>query len=130
MALVAALAAPLFVDWNKYKPQFEAEASRVVGAPVRVEGALDARLLPAPILRLHKLSVGAPKDPTRLRAVKLVVEFRRGTLLRGEWRATQLALDGLALDIGLEKEGRVIAPAKGEFIFGALAIDRLDLSGL
>ena len=129
MALVAALAAPLFVDWNKYKPQFEAEASRVVGAPVRVEGALDARLLPAPILRLHKLSVGAPKDPTRLRADKLDVEFSLGSLLRGEWRATQLALDGLALDVGLDNQGRVIAPSKGEFNFGALAIDRLDLSG-
>jgi len=129
MALIAALAAPLFVDWNKYKPQFEAEAARVVGAPVRVEGALDARLLPAPILRLHKLSVGAPKDPTRLRADKLDVEFSLGSLLRGEWRATQLSLNGLALDIGLDKAGRIVAPSKGEFNFGALAIDRLDLSG-
>jgi len=129
MALVAALAAPLFVDWNKYKPQFEAEAARVVGAPVRVEGALDARLLPAPILRLHKLSVGAPKDPTKLRADKLDVEFSLGSLLRGEWRATQLSMDGLAFDIGLDKHGRIIAPSKGEFNFGAVAIDRLDLSG-
>ena len=129
MALVAALAAPLFVDWNKYKPQFEAEAARVVGAPVRVEGVLDARLLPVPTLRLHKLSVGAPKDPTRLTADKLDVEFSLGSLLRGEWRATQLALDGLSLDIGLDKAGRVIAPSKGEFNFGTLAIDRLDLSG-
>lgn len=129
MALVVALAAPLFVDWNKYKPQFEAEASRVVGAPVRVEGALDARLLPAPILRLHKLSVGGSRDVTKLRADKLDVEFSLGSLLRGEWRATQLALDGLALDIGLDKEGRIIAPSKGEFNFGALAIDKFDLSG-
>ena len=129
MALVAGLAAPLFVDWNKYKPQFEAEAARVVGAPVRVEGALDARLLPAPILRLHKLSVGAPKDPTKLRADKLDVEFSLGSLLRGEWRATQLSLDGLALDIGLDKQGRIVAPSKGEFNFGALAIDKFDLSG-
>lgn len=129
MALVAALAAPLFIDWNQYKPQFEAEASRVVGAPVRVEGALDARLLPAPILRLHKLSVGAPKDPTRLTADKLDVEFSLGSLLRGEWRATQLSLNGLVLDIGVDRQGRIVAPSKGEFNFGALAIDRLDLSG-
>jgi uncharacterized protein involved in outer membrane biogenesis len=129
MALVAALAAPLFIDWNQYKPQFEAEASRVVGAPVRVEGALDARLLPAPILRLHKLSVGAPKDPTKLTADKLDVEFSLGSLLRGEWRATQLSLNGLSLDIGLDRQGRIVAPSKGEFNFGALAIDRLDLSG-
>jgi hypothetical protein len=96
---------------------------------VRVEGTLDARLLPVPTLRLHQLSVGAPKDPTRLTADKLDVEFSLGSLLRGEWRATQLALDGLSLDIGLDKAGRVVAPSKGEFNFGALAIDRLDLSG-
>lgn len=129
MALVAALAAPLFVDWNSYKPQFEAEAARVVGAPVRVEGALDARLLPAPILRLHKLSVGNSKDVTKLRADKLDIEFSLGSLLRGEWRATQLALDGLALDVGVDKDGGVIAPSKGEFNFGVMAIDKFDLSG-
>ena len=52
LALVAALVGPYFVDWNQFRPQFEAEASRVVGAPVRVGGGLDARLLPAPSLRL------------------------------------------------------------------------------
>jgi len=44
IALIAALVGPYFVDWNRFRPQFEAEAARVVGAPVRVSGALDARL--------------------------------------------------------------------------------------
>ena len=46
LALTAALVGPYFVDWNRFRPQFEAEASRVIGVKVRVEGALDARLLP------------------------------------------------------------------------------------
>ncbi len=43
LALVAALVGPYFVDWNQFRPQFEAEATRVVGAPVRVSGGLEAR---------------------------------------------------------------------------------------
>jgi hypothetical protein len=129
IALVAALVGPSFIDWNQYKPQFEAEASRVVGAPVRVEGALDARLLPAPILRLHSLSIGAPGDATRMKADKLDVEFSLSSLMRGEWRANHLSLDGVALDLGLDPKGSVIAPSKGAFNFGALAIDKLDLTG-
>lgn len=130
LALIAALVGPFFIDWNQYKPQFEAEATRIIGAPVRVEGALDARLLPAPILRLRKLAIGRPGDASRVSADKLDVEFSLGSLLRGEWRATELSLDGFALDIGLDKQGRVDwAASKGSFNLGALAIDRLNLNG-
>ncbi len=130
IALVAALVGPFFIDWNQYKPQFEAEASRIIGAPVRVEGALDARLLPAPVLRLRSLSIGAPTDPSRMKTDKLDVEFSLGALLRGEWRASELSLDGVALDIGLDRQGRIDWPsAKSGFNFGALTIDRLNLSG-
>ena len=52
IALVAALIGPYFIDWNQFRPQFEAEASQVIGTPVRVAGALDARLLPTPTLRV------------------------------------------------------------------------------
>ncbi|RTL51902.1 MAG: AsmA family protein [Bradyrhizobiaceae bacterium] len=134
LALIAALVGPFFIDWNQYRPQFEAEASRVIGAPVRVEGALDARLLPAPILRLRKLAIGSsagkPGDAGKVSADKLDVEFSLSSLLRGEWRATELSLDGFNLDIGLDKEGRIDWPSsKGSFNLGALAIDRLNLNG-
>jgi len=31
LALLAALVAPLVMDWNRYRPQFESEVSRVTG---------------------------------------------------------------------------------------------------
>ena len=34
IALVAALVGPYFIDWNQFRPQFEAEATRIVGTPV------------------------------------------------------------------------------------------------
>ena len=60
IALLAALIGPYFIDWNQFRPQFEAEATRIIGAPVRVGGELDARLLPAPSLRLRSVRSAAP----------------------------------------------------------------------
>lgn len=130
IALTAALVGPFFIDWNQYRPQFEVEASRVIGAPVRVEGAIDARLLPAPILRLQTVSIGAPGDPSRMRADKLDVEFSLSSLMRGEWRASELSLGGVALDLGLDRNGRIDWPLSQQSAdLGALAIDRLNVAG-
>ena len=72
IALVAALVGPYFIDWNQFRPQFEAEAARIVGAPVRVAGKLDARLLPAPLpipAFAHELAKGSEGVLPRCRAV-------------------------------------------------------------
>jgi large subunit ribosomal protein L24 len=130
LALIAALVGPYFIDWNQFRPQFEAEASKVIGAPVRVAGALDARLLPTPTLRLRSVVVGGANDLGKVRADKLDVEFSLGELMRGEWRANQLNVGGLALDLGLDQQGRIDWPASnGTFNFASLAIDRLNLTG-
>jgi large subunit ribosomal protein L24 len=130
IALVAALVGPFFIDWSQFRPQFEAEASRVIGAPVRVGGALDARLLPTPSLRLHAVVVGGANDAGRIRADKLDVEFSLGALMRGEWRANELTVNGVALDLGLDQQGRIDWPASARNAsLGALAIDRLNLTG-
>lgn len=130
LALVAALVGPFFIDWSQFRPQFEAEATRIVGAPVRVVGALDARLLPAPSLRLHGITIGDANDLGRFRAEKLDVEFSLGSLLRGEWRATELTVDGAVVDLGLNAQGRLDLPVStGPFNLGALAIDRLNVTG-
>jgi AsmA-like C-terminal region/AsmA family len=130
IALIAALIGPYFIDWNQFRPQFEAEATRVVGAPVRVSGELDARLLPTPSLRLRSMVVGGANDLGKVRADKLDVEFSLGSLMRGEWRATELTINGMALDLGLDSQGRIDWPAlTGKFNLGSLAIDRLNLTG-
>ena len=130
VALVAALVGPYFIDWNQFRPQFEAEATRIIGAPVRVGGKLDARLLPAPSLQLRSVVVGGANDLGKVRADKLDVEFSLGSLMRGEWRATELTVNGMSLDLGLDPKGRVDWPAStGTFNLGSLAIDRLNLTG-
>ena len=130
IALVAALIGPYFIDWNQFRPQFETEATRVVGAPVRVGGELDARLLPTPSLRLRSVVVGGANDLGKVRADKLDVEFSLGSLMRGEWRADKLTINGLAVDLGLDSQGRIDWLAStGKFNLGTLAIDRLNLTG-
>src|SRR3979411_1307932 len=130
IALIAALIGPYFIDWNQFRPQFEAEAARVVGAPVRVGGELDAWLVRTPSLRLRSVGVGGANDLGKVRADKLDVEFSLGSLMRGEWRADELTINGVALDLGLDGQGRVDGPrATGTFNLGALAIDRLNLTG-
>jgi AsmA family/AsmA-like C-terminal region len=110
LALVAALVGPLFVDWNQYRSVFEAEASRLVGLPVRVRGAIDARILPTPSLTLNGIEIGQAGD-TRLRAGALDVEFALGPLMRGDWHAAQLRLTGPQLGLGLDRAGRVDWPS-------------------
>jgi len=130
VALLAALIGPYFIDWNQFRPQFEAEATRVVGAPVRVGGELDARLLPTPSLRLRSVVVGGANDLGKVHADKLDVEFSLGALMRGEWRADELTVNGMSLDLGLDSQGRIDLPASsGKFNLGSLAIDRLNLTG-
>jgi len=107
LALVAALIGPHFVDWNQYRPAFEAEASRLVGAAVRVTGAIEVRLLPTPSLGLHGVEVGAGENRARLRAGELSVEFALGPLLRGEIRAAEMRLVGPELNFGLDASGRI-----------------------
>jgi large subunit ribosomal protein L24 len=131
IALLAALIGPYYVDWNQFRPQFEAEAGKIIGVPVRVAGELDARLLPAPTLRLRGVTFGGNNDLGRLRADKLDVEFSLGSLMRGQWRATELSVGGMALDLGLDTHGRVDLPsiASGAFDLASLAIERLNLTG-
>ncbi|MCK1737605.1 AsmA family protein [Bradyrhizobium sp. 138] len=131
IALLAALIGPYYVDWNQFRPQFEAEAGKIIGVPVRVAGELDARLLPAPTLRLRSVTFGGNNDLGRLRADKLDVEFSLSSLMRGEWRATELSVGGMAVDLGLDARGRVDLPsaANGTFNLASLAIERLNLTG-
>jgi AsmA-like protein len=130
LALLAALIGPYFVDWNRFRPQFEAEATRVIGLPVRVEGAIDARLLPTPSLRLRGVNVGARFDESNARVSQLDVEFSLGSLMRGDWRANELTLNGLAVDLGLDDSGRMEwASRPGMFNFRALTVDRLNVTG-
>ncbi|HEX3858611.1 MAG TPA: AsmA family protein, partial [Pseudolabrys sp.] len=128
LALVAALVGPLLIDWGTYRSAIDREASRLVGLDVRVTGAIDARLLPSPRLVLHDIEIGRAGDDT-LRARSLGIEFALAPLMRGEWRASDMALSGLDIKLGLDATGHVQAPNIAlRFNADALSIDRLSIT--
>lgn len=138
LALAAALVGPYFVDWSGYRAAFEAQASRIVGARVRISGPIEARLLPAPSLELRSVEAAAGEGPAgeaAFSARALRFELALGPLLRGEWRVSELTAAEPQIRFWLDKEGRLRAPAFGSALAAAgadpdrLAIERFTIEG-
>ena len=126
LALVAALAGPLLIDWGSYRALFEAEASKLVGVNVRVAGSIAPRLLPSPRLTLRDIAIG--NGPDTIRARSLDVELALGPLMRGEWRATELHLSGPQISLRLDASGHFRAPVLAvAFKPDELSVDRLSI---
>jgi len=128
LALVAALVGPLFIDWTQYRGVFEARASRMVGLPVRVTGAIEARILPSPSVALHGVEIGEPGRAPRAKARELGIELGLGPLVRGELRAVDMRLVGPDLLLGLDANGRLDWPkAQAGIEPDQFSIDRLRI---
>ena len=128
LALGTALIGPYFVDWTTYRTAVEAEATRFVGAPVRVSGPISVRLLPTPSLHLDGVEIG-PAGAPLVTAGKLAMEVGLSGLLKGEVRAHELTIDGLEATLRLDGAGRIEVPLAGlGFDPERLGIDRLAVS--
>lgn len=128
LALVAALVGPHFVDWNKYRSEFETQASRMTGLQVRIAGPIEARLLPTPSMNLSRIDITRRDDAGSLRARRLSIEFSLGSLVRGEFKATDVVLEGAEITIALDRNGRLEWPVPSVgFDPEAISIERLDV---
>ncbi len=56
-AAAAALFAPLYVDWNTYRAEFEDYGRQVTGRAVTIRGPIEARLFPWPVLVLNEVKI-------------------------------------------------------------------------
>ena len=110
LALVAALVAPLVVDWTQYRSAFEDEASRLTGLTVRVNGSIDARILPSPHFKLRDVTVGAAGREPQIRAGAVELELGLGPLVRGEVRATEMRLLAPQISVRLDDAGALDWP--------------------
>jgi uncharacterized protein involved in outer membrane biogenesis len=128
LALVAALVAPLVVDWNHYRAPIEAEASRLTGLSVRVNGPIDARLLPSPVITLNDVDVGEAGHPPQLRAGMLKLELALGPLLRGAVQASEVHVIGPQISLALDRSGAIGLPSLSpSFRPGALSISHFNV---
>src|SRR5262249_19967450 len=97
----------------------------MVGMPVRVTGAIDARILPSPSVVLRGVEIGEARKEPRLKARELGIEFGLGHLLRGELRAADMRVVGPDLRLGLDADGRLDWPKAAGFDPDQLATERL-----
>ncbi len=85
LTLFAALIGPYFIDWTSYRTAFEAEASRVLGQPVKVRGEADARLLPFPSVTFSDVAVGEGTGGAPMMTVeRFSMDAELAPFLRGE----------------------------------------------
>jgi len=111
VAIVAALAAPLVVHWDHYRGAFEAEASRLTGMDVRIDGPIDARLLPTPRITLRDVSIGRASRKPDIRAASIELEVALGPLLRGAIEATEAHVVAPQIALRLDRSGAIEWPA-------------------
>ena len=93
VVLASLFAVPHFVDWNSYRGVFEEEASRVLGRDVRIGGAVNLRLLPAPYVSLEKLKIADPSSNTGdslFRAESFTLWLSVPPLLKGVLEANKI----------------------------------------
>ncbi|WP_324292168.1 AsmA family protein [Breoghania sp.] len=106
LALVAALVAPIFIDWSAYRTTFEEYAGQALGQRVSVLGSADARLLPTPTLTFSDVRVGEAEDPLMVIShFKVRVELP--PLLTGKIQVVDMQLERPRLNLSLDELGRI-----------------------
>ena len=128
LALLAALVGPSVVDWGRFRPSIETEASRLIGAPVRITGPIEVAILPTPALILRGLEIVPSDASSGVRARSLAVELELGSLVRGQWRARELHLVGPEFNLGIDRAGNLaLPPIAPGFDADQLSIERLNI---
>ncbi|MFG1418132.1 AsmA-like C-terminal region-containing protein [Xanthobacter sp. V0B-10] len=109
LAILAAFAAPLVVDWNAWRGTFEREIARTLGIPVVIRGSIEAEILPAPRLTLTDVTLGDVVS-TGGTVREFEAELSLGALMRGEVEATGVTLVEPRMRIVIDSNGRIALP--------------------
>jgi uncharacterized protein involved in outer membrane biogenesis len=128
LALLA-LAVPLLVDVNRYKPQLERAASDALGVDVRIGGRLGLRFLPGFHVTVEdgRILGGQGTQVASAERVSLWIELL--PLLRREFRLRRIELTRPRLSIERDAEGRSsVEGLKTARLLGALGGATVSLS--
>lgn len=130
--LVAALAAPSFVDWNAWKPQIEQAVEARIDRDLRLDGDLSLGLLPMPFVEAHDVGLANVAGATRGEAVALRsarLRFNPLWLLVGRISVDEVVLDGPSVALEVLDDGTAswtFTTAEGERATGEMAAAELD----
>lgn len=111
LILVAALAAPPFVDWTGRRALIDRAIGASLDLPARSDGRIEVRFLPYPRLRLDRLQLGdgSEKPSLDLRFVK--AELALAPLLKGELRFTETRIGRAELKLPVTDGDALMLPA-------------------
>jgi hypothetical protein len=126
VAIVAALAAPAFVDWNTWRSEFEARASALVGARVAIHGPISATLLPTPAFVFKDVTVGG-REQSGLTAAEVRGVLSLGALVRGAVEAEEVVLSRPVARVVIERDGRLVLPAAAGRGLDSISISRVTI---
>lgn len=126
--LLAALAAPPFVDWDGRRASIDERLSARFGGTVRTEGPVSLRLLPAPRLTVGALRATRPGLDVAANAVQL--ELSPTALMRGRFVFTEAALDRPRIVATPDRFG-IVDDDPGRVGFDRLVLSdaRLEIAG-
>jgi len=131
---MAAVIAPSFVDWNRYRSEIAAAAEQATGRAVTIGGDISFTLLPSPALRVADLRVanlegGEVASFARLDHLDVVVEAL--PLLAGDLNVRRLVLNAPVITLERLSDGRTNwrfpafeRPAAGE---GDIRLQRFEI---
>ncbi len=110
--LSAALAAPLVIDFDHWRPQIAEKLSSASGAQVTLGGPISLRLLPTP--RFSAQNFGLKGDFGAVRAENAFFELSLPSLLQGRLQFAAVRLDGADISIATDK-ARLPGGAEAQF---------------
>jgi AsmA protein len=105
--ILVALAAPLFVDVNRYKPRLEATASEVIGMDVRVGGRLGLAFFPSLRVTVEGGQILGDQGVAVASAKETSLWIEMLPLLRRELRLRKVQLTQPRLSIERDSVGRL-----------------------
>ncbi len=130
LALLAALIAPLFIDWTGYRAGFEREASAILGRKVTVAGSAKARLLPFPSVTFSDVRVGESDTGPAMTAEAFSMDAELAPFLSGRAVIFDMRLVKPKVNVAMDAAGAI------DWQFGAAAgfdparvsLERLSIS--
>jgi uncharacterized protein involved in outer membrane biogenesis len=127
-AIVAALAAPLFVDWNAWRPEFEQRATMLLGTPVTIKGPIEASILHTPAFVKRDVTIGDTERGTGLKAGQIRGILSLGALFRGAVEAEEIVLAKPRMRLTIGTDGKIAVKETGGRP-SSLSISRFSLDG-
>lgn len=107
--LASVVIAPSFMDWNARLPQIAAQVKKATGRDLTIDGTLDVRLIPSPMVTAHGVKLGNVKGGIAKYMVSLdAVEVRVALLplLSGEVQVERISLVNPVVNLEVDDSGR------------------------